>query len=53
MMEEYIYGIYTIEEWNSLSEDEQIAIQDRYEYELQHPEQKEWELIYKEWEMLY
>lgn len=36
-----IYG-YTVDEWNSLSECEQIQIQDSYEYKLQHPEQAEW-----------
>lgn len=37
-----IYGIYTLDEWNCLSEEEQIAIQDKYEYDLQYPDQKEW-----------
>lgn len=41
MEEERIYG-YTVEEWNALSEDEQIQIQDDYEYRLQHPEQADW-----------
>ena len=40
--EELIYGLYSLDEWNNLSEDEQIAIQDRYEYNLQHEDQKEW-----------
>ena len=44
-MDELIYG-YTVDEWNALSEEEQIQIQDRYEYELQHPEQKEWDVLY-------
>lgn len=36
-----IYG-YPIDIWNKLSEDEQIRIQDSYEYDLQHPDQKDW-----------
>lgn len=40
--EELIYGRYTLDEWNSLSEDEQISIQDKCEYDLQHPDQAEW-----------
>lgn len=43
--EDLIYG-YTIDEWNALSEDEQIQIQDRCEYDLQHPEQKDWDVPY-------
>lgn len=39
--DERIYG-YPLDVWNSLTEDEQIAIQDRCEYDLQHPEQAEW-----------
>lgn len=35
------YG-YTLEEWNQLSEDEQIRIQDKYEYDQQHPDQADW-----------
>lgn len=41
-MEELIYGVYTIDEWNSLSDEEQIAIQNKYEYNLQHPDQADW-----------
>lgn len=41
MDEQLIYG-YTLEEWNSMPEEEQIQIQDRYEYNLQHPEQADW-----------
>lgn len=40
-LEECIYG-YTIDVWNSFSAEEQEVIQDRYEYDLQHPEQEEW-----------
>jgi len=39
--EELVYG-YELEVWNSMSEEEKVQIQDRYEYELQHPDQAEW-----------
>lgn len=39
--EQPIYG-YTLEQWNSMDEDEQIRVQDDYEYRLQHPEQADW-----------
>lgn len=39
--DDYIYG-YPPEIWNTFTEDEQIAIQDRCEYDLQHPDQKDW-----------
>lgn len=41
MSYELIYG-YTLDEWNSFSAEEQDYLQDRYEYQLQHPEQTEW-----------
>ncbi len=41
-MSDLIYGIYTIDEWNRFSEEEQISIQDKYEYDLQHPDQADW-----------
>ena len=37
------YG-FTLEEWNSMTENEQIAIQDRAEYRAQHADQAEWGL---------
>lgn len=39
--ENRIYG-FTLEEWNSMSEEEQIRIQDNHEYDLQHEDQAEW-----------
>lgn len=41
-MEEYLICGYAPDAWNALSEEEQIQIQDRYEYDLQHPEQADW-----------
>ena len=40
-MSDFIYG-YTLDEWNSFSAEEQDIIQDRFEYDLQHPDQGEW-----------
>lgn len=40
-MFELIYG-YSLEEWNKLTESEQINIQNNYEYDLFHSEQLEW-----------
>ena len=39
--ENRIYG-FTLEEWNSMSEEDQIQIQDKHEYDLQHPDQADW-----------
>lgn len=37
----YVYG-YTVEEWNNFSYDEQIAIEQREEYNMLHSDQAEW-----------
>ena len=39
--ENRIYG-FTLDEWNSMSDEEQIQIQDRHEYDLQHEDQADW-----------
>lgn len=39
--ENRIYG-YTLEEWNSMSEEDQIQIQNKHEYDAQHSDQAEW-----------
>lgn len=40
-MDDNIYGL-PLEVWNSLTEDEQLSVQDSYEYDLFHEDQKEW-----------
>lgn len=42
---ETVYG-HDPETWNSMSESEQITIQDKHEYALQHPDQADWGLDY-------
>lgn len=39
--DELIYG-YTPEVWNAMSEGEQLQIQNKFEYDYQHPDQADW-----------
>lgn len=41
-MDDLICGIFTVDEWNGLSEDEQIALEQKYDYDMLHEDQKEW-----------